>query len=247
MTPRGLPALWGPWRVRPPLPAPSLATRLPAALVGSLLLTTLPDVTALLLAVLLLGAAGLPACCRDAALRRQWLRRLVALNAFMALVWLSLVWQPGGWSQALLISLRAHAVLLGAGLLLGRCDEAALARAWVQCGLGRQLGLLMLLMLRASWLLRASWQRVERASRARAFEPRLGRRVWQVRALQLAWWLDDAVQRATALQAALAARCFGTRLNSLRDVRVAGQHLADAGLWLLWLGFLGGLWGLALW
>lgn len=231
---------------------PSLPARLLLAFSGSFALTLLPAPRPLLLALLLLLPLLLLQWRAAPALRRRWLRRGLGLNLLMAFTALALWWQPGGPEQALLIALRANAVLWWTAALLADCDEAELARASLRVGCSPRLATLLLLMLRASALLQASWQRVERASRARAFQARPGRQVWRVRGMQLAWWLEDAMQRASAMQAAMKARAFGSRLRwAGRPEPTAGwaaraQRWLDRGFVAAGWGALAGLWWLAL-
>lgn len=235
---------WSVWSARPmrltaptapmgPEPLrPSLPARLLLAFAGSFALTLLPAPRALLLALLLLLPVLLLQWRAAPELRQRWLRRGLGLNLFMAFTALALWWQPGGPEQALLIALRANAVLWWTAALLAHCDESELARASLHAGCSPRLATLLLLMLRARWLLQASWQRVERASRARAFHARPGLQVWRVRGLQLAWWLEDAMQRATAMQAAMKARAFGSPLRWADTGAAPGQPSARAQRWL---------------
>lgn len=234
------------WPMQGMLPAPSLAARLLLAFSGSFALTLLPSAKALLLCLALLLPVLLLQWWAAPDLRLRWLRRWLGLNLFMAFAALALWWQPSGAEQAVLISLRANAVLLWTAALLARCDETELARACLRAGLGQRLALLLLLMLRARWLLHSSWQRVERASRARAFHARPGLQVWRVRGAQLAWWLEDALQRATALQAAMKARAFGSTLRWVQTSPPPARQWLDRCFVGLGWCLLAGLWWLAL-
>lgn len=202
---------------------PASADRLPApwrlalALVASVLLSQLQDPVLLATAC---GAGalacGLIALARPS-LRRPLLRRLAAVNAFVLLLWLTLPWSlqaggpapaPDGMALAQLISLRTNAIALACSALLAGLDAYAIARAAATLGLPPTLARLLALSVRYLALLDDTRSRIDRAMRARGFQPAFGRRSFAVLAQQVALVLVHALLRAERVELAMRARGF---------------------------------------
>ena len=168
--------------------------------------------------VWLLAAAGVAVLAalllRELALRDLG-RRLLAVNAFLLLVWATLPWQLQGsglaWSGegaalAATITLRTNAIALAASALLAGLDAFAVARAAAGLGLPPKLARLLLLTVRYIDLIADTRRRIERAARARGFVARADLRTVRVVAHMVALLIAHAVLRAERVELALRAR-----------------------------------------
>jgi cobalt/nickel transport system permease protein len=191
--------------------------RLAAAVVASAVIavTPQPASVAVLLAAALCGCAVAVALGETSV--RDVARRLLAVNAFVALVWVTLPWQltargwvywPPGVDLALLITLRANAVAAACLALLAGIDAFGLARAAAGLGLPAKLARLMALTVRYVGLFAETRLRIERACRARGFRARPDRRTLRVTAQMVAVLLMQALLRAERVELALRARGF---------------------------------------
>ncbi|ENO84743.1 energy-coupling factor transporter transmembrane component T family protein, partial [Thauera linaloolentis] len=148
---------------------------------------------------------------------RPLLGRLLAVNGFVAMLWLTLPWQFGadgiaasaaGRELALQISLRTNAIALCCLGLLSGLDAFAIGRAAAGLGLPPKMARLLTLTVRYFDLLAASRQRIERAMQARGFRPGMNRRTLRVHAQLVALLLVHAMLRAERVGLALRARGF---------------------------------------
>ena len=128
-----------------------------------------------LLAMAIIAAA-------DKALIENIGRRLLRVNAFLVIVWItsSINWRymaidEAGALLATQMSLRVNIVTLAASLLLMRMSGVDLSRAAVGLGLPSALGALLAQVVRQISLLSETKMRLERAMRARACASHLSR------------------------------------------------------------------------
>lgn len=194
--------------------------RLVLALSGSVVLSVLTDPQALGLALGAGAVLALIAVLQGGAAAATLLRRLLAVNVFVALLWLTLPWQFGvdgvtlseeGLALAKVISLRSNAIaLLCLGLLAGM-DAFALARAAAALGLPHKMARLLALTVRYFGLLDDCRRRIERAMRARGFRPGFDWRTVEVTAQLVALLLVHAMLRAERVGVAMRARGFAVR------------------------------------
>lgn len=211
--------------------------RVALALVASVAIALIDDPRAL---AWLLGA-GLLGCL--AALRarelgwRQLGRRLLAVNAFLVMIWLTLPFElttagvatdAAGLHLAGVISARTNAIALAVSALLAGMDAYAISRAAAGLGLPVKLARLMLLMVRYIALIGDTWRRLERAVRARGFVARADRRTIQVVAQLLALLLAHALLRAERVELALRARAFSGAFGVAHAGNVPRSHWAWA-------------------
>lgn len=228
----------------------SSSLRLATAVVASLAIafTSRPDSLHLLLGA---GAAGcIVAILRGETSWRTILRRLLAVNAFVLLVWLSLpwsltahgpAWSPDGAALAAIISLRTNAIALATLALLAGMDSVALARAAAGLGLPVTFTRLLALTVRYIGLLGATRTRIERAARARGLRPGFSRRTLAVTAQMVALLLVHALLRAEASGLAMRARGWSARARQAVPWRkqvgglpwVAASGVALLAAWLL--------------
>lgn len=190
--------------------------RLALAVCGSTVVSFITDLRALafvLVAGLLVAAIAVLAGASARALGR----RILTVNLFVALLWLTVPWQLSasgltladeGLALAQQISLRTNAIaLLSLGLLAGM-DAFVLARAAAGLGLPCKLARLLALTVRYFGLLQDCRRRIERAMRARAFRPGFNLRTVAVTAQLVALLLVNAMQRAERVGLAMRARGF---------------------------------------
>lgn len=168
---------------------------------------------------------------------RTLARRLLAVNGFLALVWLTLPWEVTrdgiAWSErgahlAGLITARANAIALAVSALLAGMDAYAVARAGAGLGLPVKFARLMLLMVRYVAVIAQTWRRLERAARARGFVPRADRRTFAVLAQLVALLLVHALARAERVDIALRARAFSGAFGQANGGVVPRSHWAWA-------------------
>ncbi|MBK1649768.1 cobalt ECF transporter T component CbiQ [Rhabdochromatium marinum] len=171
---------------------------------------------ALTVALLVVASSGLS--------WRVLLRRLLALQLLLVLLALSLLLStPGdplvvlgpltlsqsGGELALVLVLRAHAILIALLGLLGTLDPVTFAHGLASLRLPQRLVTLLLITVRQIDLLLLEYQRLRRAMRARAFVPQASRHGWRSLGWLIGMVLVRALARARRLDAAM--RCRGFR------------------------------------
>lgn len=189
-----------------------------ALAVGASVTIALIEAPASLLWLLAAAATGCAfAVLTDGLRLAQLARRLLAVNAFLVLVWLTLplefgpdglAWSAQGVELAARISARANAIALAVCALLAGLDAHGIARAAAALGLPARCARLMLLMVRYIAVIGETWRRLDRAARARGFAARADRRTLAVLAHLLALLLAHALLRAERVDLALRARAF---------------------------------------
>jgi len=177
---------------------------------------------ALSIAVLLALSSGLNP--------HQLLWRLLALESFMLLVLLTLPFTvPGtplfslgaltasyeGLLKALLILLKANAVVLIVLALIGSLEPIVFGHALARLGVPAKLVHLLLLTLRQMQLLQAELNRLRQAMRARAFVPGHNRHTWQSYGYLIGMLLVRSLARSQRILAAMRCRGFQGRLYLL--------------------------------
>lgn len=158
------------------------------------------------------------------------LRRLAALELILLAVLLTLPFTtPGtavatlgpltatreGLAAALLIALKANAVVLAMLGLLGGLSSTGLAEGLARLGTPPRLVLLLVLTLRQIGLLDSERRRLLRAMRARAFVPRASRHAWRSLGHLIGMLLVRALERAERVQGAMRCRGFDGQLRLL--------------------------------
>jgi cobalt/nickel transport system permease protein len=224
-----------------------LARRDPRSLILALVLFALVTVSlqtltaatiALVAALALAAAGGLPL--------HALLRRLALLEGFMVVLLATLPFTvPGeawltlgpltatreGVSTAVLIALKANAVVLALLGLLGGLEPAVLGQALGRLGVPEKLVHLLLLTVRQIALLDKEQQRLRQAMRARAFVPRSDRHTWTSYGNLIGMLLVRSLERSRRIEAAMRCRGFQGRLYLLDSHR---WHAFDTA-WLLGL------------
>lgn len=230
--------------------------RLLAALAFALLVVNLERPPALAAAVagslLLALSAGLGP--------RRLLGRLLVLEGFMVVVlaflpfsvpgqaWFRLgpleASREGAW-LALVIVLRAHAVVLAALALLGTLTPAALGHGLARLRVPERLVHLLLFTVRYIAVVQGEYRRLRLAMRARAFTPRSDRHTWRTLGYLVGMLLVRSLERSRRVLAAMKCRGFDGRLFLLDDGRWRPADTAAAAVAAAALGALAGLeWGL---
>jgi cobalt/nickel transport system permease protein len=177
---------------------------------------------ALLLALALARAAGLP----GPLLRR----RLLALEGFMLILLLTLPFtvagEPlftlgslsasrAGAEQALLILLKANAVVVVLLALVGRLEPVVFGHALARLGLPQKLVHLLLFTVHQVHLLHQEYQRMDQAMRVRAFVPRSDRHTWNSYGWLIGMLLVRSLARSRRIMQAMRLRAFHGRLYLL--------------------------------
>ncbi|MCG6943262.1 MAG: cobalt ECF transporter T component CbiQ [Thiohalocapsa sp.] len=196
------------------------------ALVTVSLKTPTAAAVALAAALALAAAGGLPL--------RELLRRLAVLEGFMLVVLATLPFTvPGeawltfgpltatreGLFTAVLIALKANAVVLALLGLLGGLEPAVLGHALGRLGLPEKLVHLLLLTVRQIALLDQEQRRLRQAMRARAFVPRSDRHTWISYGNLIGMLLVRSLERSRRIEAAMRCRGFQGRLYLLDSHR----------------------------
>lgn len=161
---------------------------------------------------------------RDKSKRLETARRILRINIFVALLWLTvaidwpaLALTDTGTILAAQISLRVNIVTLAASAFLLQMSGIDLGRAAVGLGLAPALGALLAQVARQLSLLTETKQRLEIAMRARAYQPKLGLRSIRVNSQLVAWLIVHALERAERLSLGLRARGANAARWTLRD------------------------------
>lgn len=236
----------------PPLARPDPAVRLGCAALLSVCMALLTRPSA---AAAALGfAAALLALSRPA--WGQTGRRLLAVNAFLVLVWLFTPFTtPGeplgsflglaptrqGLELALLVTLKANAIVLVFMALVAPLGPTALAGALKRLHCPEKLVWLILLMGRNIELLRGEWRRLDEAARLRGFAPRSGLHAWRVFGALFGLLFVRAHDRGNRSLEAMRLRGFNGRLPltekrfrlTLADALLGTLALAVASLLIL--------------
>lgn len=187
---------------------------------------------------------------------RRLLVRLLVLEGFMLVVlaflpfsvpgqaWFRLgplqASREGAW-LALVIVLRAHAVVLAALALLGTLTPAALGHGLARLRVPERLVHLLLFTVRYVAVVQGEYRRLRLAMRARAFTPRSDRHTWRSLGYLVGMLLVRSLERSRRVLAAMKCRGFDGRLYLLDDSRWGPADSAAAALLVLALGVLAGL------
>lgn len=207
--------------------------RLALAVIASTIISLLAD-PRWLVVILAGGAALMSIALWQSSERLHLLRRMLVVNLFVAMLWLTLPWSlsldgitasAAGRELAGLISLRTNAIALWCIGLLAGMDAFAIGRAAAGLGLPHKMARLLTLMVRYFSLLDDSRRRIDRAMRARGFQARCDRRSVQVLAQQVALLLVHAMLRAERIGIAMRARGFAPHVapRPQTEGRIAGR------------------------
>jgi cobalt/nickel transport system permease protein len=182
---------------------------------------------AFVLAAFLAGGSGL--CLRGI------LWRLVALEGFMFVLLVTLPFTvPGdalveignltasreGLLSALLIAVKANAIVLCLMALLGGLEPTVLGHALARLGLPEKLVHSMMLTVRQIHVLNQELQRLRQAMRARAFVPRNDRHTWRSYGHLIGMMMVRSLERSRRVLGAMRCRGFQGRL-----------YLLDSSVW----------------
>lgn len=188
----------------------------------------LPVLAVLLATALLLAlAARLPA--------RPTARRLLALDAFMAVVLLTLPFSlPGAlafrigplaasWEGLIRVAeiiIKANAVLLSVLALVGTMEAVALGHALARLQVPGKLVNLLLLTVRYAGILRDQFAKMRMAMRVRAFHPSLSWHTWQSFGWLFGMLLVRSAERAERVLDAMKCRGYRGELHLVSDMRL---------------------------
>lgn len=216
--------------------------KLVAAIVWSAAVAVLNDPGVLLLGLVV--STGLLGLARLDPLRL--LKRLLLVNAFVALLWLFLPWSVGGqavarWGPivitheglllALRLTLRCNAIV-GAGIaLLGTSRLTDVAQALRSLRVPEKLVLILFFCVRYIQVIHDEYGRTAAAIRLRAFSPRTTAHTYRTYANLLGLLLVRSHDRAGRVYDAMVCRGFDGRLHTLESRRLRARDvLATAAL-----------------
>jgi len=184
----------------------------------------------------------------DGTPRRVLVRRLIALNGFLALLVLTLPWSfPGGalfsfgsfaYSQdgflrAIAITLRANAIVAGLTVFFARLDAVAIGHCLEWLRVPRRFARLFQLTVRYLTLFDEEVSRLRRAMAARCFSGGLNRHALKSLGYLVGGVLVRAYDRAHRIENAMACRGFRGRFPSL-SASVAVPKTQSAALATAW-------------
>ena len=199
------------------------------------------------LAIVLAAAAHLPV--------RPTLKRMAAMEAFMAVVLLTLPFSVDGtelfrigpigasregFLRAFEIILKANAVVLGVFALIGTLEAVTLGHALAGLGVPRKLVHLLLLTVRYVSVLRDQFVQLRDAMRVRAF--RAGPSVHGLRCLgwMVGMLIVRSAERAGRVQDAMKCRGFKGEFHVLIEMRVKAADWLAAVAFVVTLGMIAG-------
>ncbi|MCI5224764.1 MAG: cobalt ECF transporter T component CbiQ [Candidatus Electrothrix sp. AR4] len=200
----------------------------------------------LLTALVLVLAARLP--------WKRVLHRLLVVNSFNILLWFVLPLTYGGTqlieiakislsepglSLALLITVKANAIILIFISLLATSTAAQLGHGMQQLWISPKLCLLLLFSYRYIELIYQELQRLRRAAKLRCFQPGTNLHTYKTYSYMLGMLLVRSWNRAARVQQAMLLRGFSGNFHSLHTVKMqSGDLLLSAILLLVGLGLL---------
>lgn len=138
-----------------------------------------------------------------------WLRRLAPLNLMLLALAVLMPLSGGPPGLALLVALKANAILLALTALLSTLEPVQLGHALQQLRCPAKLTHLLLFTVRYLDVLHREYARLRTAMRARAFEPRLNRHTLRTYGYLVGMLLVRAFERAERIEQAM--RCRGFR------------------------------------
>lgn len=146
-----------------------------------------------------------------------YFRRWIHLSLFIALIWMTLSWRigengiefyPQGIQLAKILSFRMNLLLFSVWLFLWGMNETVLIQALSKLPLPEKLIQLFVLTVRYIVLLGDLRQKMDRAMRARGYQPKFNYRTLYVTAQSVALLLIHALLKAEMAQIALKCRGF---------------------------------------
>ncbi|OOF87186.1 energy-coupling factor transporter transmembrane component T family protein [Rodentibacter ratti] len=146
-----------------------------------------------------------------------YFRRWIQLSLFIVLMWATLSWRigengiefyPQGIQLAKILSLRMNLLLFSVWLFLWNINETVLIQALGKLPLPEKLIQLFVLTVRYIALLGELRQKMDRAMRARGYQPKFNARTFYVTAQSVALLLIHALLKAEMAQIALKCRGF---------------------------------------
>ncbi len=188
--------------------------------------------------------------------RKRTLRRVLAMDLFMifllvllpfsvpgdsflTVAGLSASWQ--GLHQALLIILKANAVILMLLTLVGTMDASTLGHAMARLKVPEKLVHLMLFTVRYLDVINREYKRMRMAMRARSFVARSDLHTWRTFGYLFGMLLVRSLERSERIMMAMKCRGFKGQLYLLDEIRWQTRDNYCSLLGAMILGLLGGL------
>jgi len=144
---------------------------------------------------------------------------------------LAATWE-GLW-RACEISLKAMGVILALLALVGTLEAPQLGHALHRLGVSEKLVHILMFTVRYLDVLRAEYQRLRLAMKARAFEPRSGLHTWRTYGYLVGMLLVRSLERAERIHQAMKCRGFTGRFHLLTVLRAGSRDILFGGVMLL--------------
>lgn len=185
--------------------------RLVAAVLFSLVVALSNGVPALTAALLISAAVAL---CTTRWEQGSY-KRLLPVNGFLLVLLLFLIFVDGGPRLALVIALKANALVLGVIVLLGNLDHVTLAHALGHLGVPQKFTHLLLFTIRYLDLLQQEYHRLRAAMRIRGFRPGLNQHTYRTFGYLVGTLMIRSLDRSERILAAMKCRGFSGRFHLL--------------------------------
>ncbi|MGM0486236.1 MAG: energy-coupling factor transporter transmembrane component T family protein [Planctomycetota bacterium] len=185
--------------------------RLVTALLFSLIVAVSNELATLGAALLVSGVGALSAT----GPRGEHYKRLVPVNGFLLILFLFLMFVEGGSQLALVILIKANALMLGLIALLGNVSQVTLAHALGHLGAPHKFTHLLLFTIRYLEVMQQEYQRLRAAMKTRGFSPGLNRHTYRTFGYLVGTLLVRSLDRSERIVAAMKCRGFSGRFYLL--------------------------------
>lgn len=187
---------------------------------------------------------------------KRTLRRVIAMDMFMIFLVILLPFTtPGeswftlfglsaskaGFLHALMILLKAHAVVLALLALVGTLSATTLGHALAHLRVPDKLVHLMLFTVRYLEVIGQEYKRMRRAMQARAFVAGTNLHTWRSIGYLIGMLLVHSLERSERIMAAMKCRGYKGRFYLLNDMALARNDYQFMGMFLPFIGILAGL------
>lgn len=187
---------------------------------------------------------------------KRTLRRVLAMDMFMIFLIILLPFTtPGdtwfevfglsaskaGFLHALMILLKAHAVVLGLLAMLGTLSATTLGHALARLRVPDKLVHLMLFTVRYLDVIGQEYKRMRRAMQARAFVLRTNRHTWRAIGYLIGMLLVHSLERSERIMAAMKCRGYQGKFYLFDDMALTRQDAIFSVLFVPCLGLLIGM------
>lgn len=185
--------------------------RLVTALLFSLVVAVSNELPTLVAALLVSAAAAVSATGPGL----EHYKRLIPVNGFLLILVLFLIFVEGGPQLALVILVKANALVLGLIALFGNLSHVTLAHALGHLGAPQKFTHLLLFTIRYLEVMQQEYQRLRAAMKTRGFIPGLNRHTYRTFGYLVGTLLVRSLDRSERIVAAMKCRGFSGRFYLL--------------------------------